>query len=89
MGKQEIELVADALRRIGGVTEHDRPITVLCAPPGFGKKQLIADLWKEEQSNGRGLFFDRIDHLENPKSVSQAILNGDEAGAIFLSTAEK
>lgn len=76
--------MADALRRIGGGTGHDRPITVLCAPPGFGKKQLIADLWKEEQSNGRGLFFDRIDHLENPKSVSRAILEGDAAGAVFL-----
>lgn len=84
MRRKETELVAEMLRRIGGGTGHDRPITVLCAPPGFGKKQLIADLWKEEQSNGRGHFFDRIDHLEDPRSVSQAILEGDGAGAIFL-----
>lgn len=61
-----------------------RAITILCAPPGFGKRQVISTQWKRESEASVTRFFDRIDHLENARSAALAILDTEGPKFIFI-----
>lgn len=46
---------------------------------------MISDQWNRESEKSASLFFDRIDHLENPRSASRAILDEDGPKVVFIS----
>ncbi len=71
--------------RIRGRIDNDRPIIVFCAPPGFGKRKLLGALWNEAQADGSSLFFDRLNHINDPRAAANSIIERPEISAIFVS----
>lgn len=77
-------MVTEAADRIRTRRDRSAPITVLCAPPGYGKQRQLTALWKEERAQGPSLFLDRLDHLADPRVAATAIVDQPELPSVFI-----
>lgn len=76
--------------RLQKLTNHalnSSHIVALNAPPGFQKKQLLKYIAEYQQTVGEVLYFDRLDHIENPEAAITAIREAKPDTVIIIADA--